>query len=300
MDIIDKIKELKKKRKAIILVHNYQLPEIQDIADYIGDSFGLSRIASATDAEVIVFCGVRFMAETASILCPDKKVLMPDINSGCPMAEMIAVDQLRALKAKHPGAVVLAYVNTLAEVKAETDICCTSGNALKVVESLKDTKEIIFVPDKYLADYVSKKLGRKLISWGGYCPSHIKILPEDIIKQKKAHPQAKVIVHPECLPPVIELADEALSTAGMCKFAKESNVKEMIIGTEIGMLYRLQKENPEKKFYAATELATCPNMKLTTLEKVLWSLGEMKHEIKVPDQIRAKANKAVSRMLEAV
>ncbi|UCD55873.1 MAG: quinolinate synthase NadA [Candidatus Omnitrophota bacterium] len=290
------INRLKKKRKAVILVHNYQTPEIQDIADYLGDSLGLSRIASQTRAKVIIFCGVHFMAETASILCPDKKVLMPDINAGCPMADMITKEGLRTLKREHPHATVVGYVNTSADVKTELDICCTSTNAIKIINSLKNSKEIIFVPDKYLADYASRKTGRKLIAWDGYCPTHVKILPEHILKQKRLHPGAKIIVHPECTPPVIDLADEALSTEGMCKYAKLTDAYEIIVGTEIGLLYRLRKENPKKKFYPASEEATCPNMKMNTLEKVLWSLEDMKYEIKVPEDIRVKAIKAVDRM----
>ena len=297
--LVEKIQELKKKRNAIILVHNYQAGEIQDIADHLGDSLGLSRLASQTDADVIVFCGVHFMAETASILCPDKKVLMPDINAGCPMADMVTVNDLRALKKEHPKAVVVGYVNSPANVKAEIDICCTSGNAINVVNSLK-AKEIIFVPDKYLAHYVSTKTDKKIIPWNGYCPSHVKILPEHVLKQKKAHPEAKVIVHPECMQSVIELADEVFSTAGMCKYAKDSgsDVSEIIVGTEAGILYRLRKENPGKKFYPASDKALCPNMKLTTLEKVVWSLEDLKYEVKVPEDIRLKAKQAVDRMLE--
>ena len=279
-------------------MHNYQLPEVQDIADYIGDSLALSRKASSTDADVIVFCGVRFMAETASILCPNKIVLMPDINAGCPMADMVTANGLRVLKKEHPKAQVLSYVNTSAEVKAETDICCTSGNAVKLAESLKDIEEIIFVPDKYLAHYVSTKINRNFITWNGYCPSHVKILPEAIVWQKRVHPKAEVIVHPECTPEVIALADQVFSTEGMRKYVKESNSDEIIVGTEIGILYRLQKENPKKRFYAASELATCPTMKLTNLEKVLWSLEDMKYEIKVAEEVRVKARRAVDRMLE--
>jgi len=197
-DIASRIKRLKQKRKAVILAHNYQLPEVQDVADYRGDSLELSRIAAKTDAEVIVFCGVHFMAETASILCPDKKVIMPDANAGCPMAKMITAADLKRIKKEHPKAVVIGYVNTSAEVKAELDVCCTSTNAVAVVNAFKEKEEIIFVPDKYLADFVSKRTGRKLISWSGFCPTHIKILPEDIKREKRFHPQAKVIVHPEC------------------------------------------------------------------------------------------------------
>ncbi len=297
-ELMEKIQKLKRERNAIILVHNYQIAEVHDIADYMGDSLGLSRIASGTDADVIVFCGVRFMAETASILCPDRIVLMPDINAGCPMANMITADRLRALKREHPKAQVLSYVNTSAEVKAEADICCTSTNAIEIVKSLKDVEEIIFVPDKYLSYYVSTKANHRFIPWNGYCPTHVRILPEDILRQKKAHPEALVLVHPECTPPVIQLADEALSTEGMCKYARASNASEIIVGTEIGLLYRLQKENPEKKFYPASEQAICPSMKLTTLEKVLWCLEDMRYEVKVPEEIRLKAKKAVDRMLQ--
>jgi len=298
-ELIDKIQKLKRERNAVILVHNYQLPEVQDIADFRGDSLGLSQKASQTDAEIIVFCGVLFMAETAKILSPDKKVLIPEINAGCPMADMITAQELLKLKKEHPQAIVIAYVNTTAEVKAEVDICCTSANAIRIVNSyaLKD-KEIIFVPDKYLAHYVSTQTKRKLIPWEGYCPTHVKILPEDIIRQKKQHPQAEVIVHPECTPEVIKLADRALSTSGICKYAKGSEASEMIIGTEIGILHRLRKENPQKRFYPATDLAVCPNMKLITLEKVLWALEDLQYEVKIPENIRLRAKQSVERMLQ--
>jgi len=296
-ELITKIQKLKKERKAINLSHNYQLTEVQDIADYCGDSLELSRIAASTDANVVIFCGVHFMAETASILCPNKTILMPDINAGCPMANMITAEDLRELKKRHPKALVVGYVNTSADVKAELDFCCTSTNAVEVVNSLKQAEEIIFVPDKYLADFVSKHTGRRLIAWDGYCPTHVKIMPEDIIKQIRLHPKAKVIVHPECIPEVIALADEALSTGKMCKFVKESSVKEFIIGTETGIIHRLQKDNPGKKFFPASELAVCPNMKRTTVEKILWSLEEMKYEVRVPDNIRVKARRAIDRML---
>lgn len=294
----EKIAELKKKRDAVILVHNYQLPEVQDVADYRGDSLELSRIAAKTDAKIIVFCGVHFMAETASILCPDKLVIMPDINAGCPMANMMSAEQLRKLKKEHPKAVSVGYVNTSAEVKAELDVCCTSTNAVAVVNALKDKEEIIFVPDKYLADYVSKKTGRKLIAWNGFCPTHVRILPEDIKREKRFHPFAQVMVHPECLPGVVALADAALSTSQMAKFAKESPAKEFIVGTEVGLIYRLKQDNPEKEFYAASERAVCPNMKRTTQEKILWALEELKEEVSVDNDIRRRAKKAIDRMLE--
>ena len=301
IELENKIKKLKKERHAVILVHNYQLPEVQDIADYRGDSLELSRIAATTDAKVVVFCGVHFMAETASILCPDKLVIVPDINAGCPMANMITVQDLRSLKEKHPGAAVVAYVNTSAAVKAESDVCCTSTNAVKVVNVLKEKyKDIIFIPDKYLADFVSKRTGKKLISWNGYCPTHVKITAKDITSKKVFHPDAKVVVHPECTPDVIALADEALSTSMMCKFVKSSSAKEFIIGTEAGIIYRLKKDNPDKEFYPASEAAVCPNMKRTNLEKVLWSLEELKEEVKVPEDIRLKAIGPIEAMLKIV
>lgn len=295
--LVEKIEKLKKERHAIILAHNYQSPEVQDIADYRGDSLELSRMAAKSDAKVIIFCGVHFMAETASILSAEKTVLMPDKNAGCPLANMITAEDLSELKERHPKAAVAGYVNTPAAVKAELDICCTSSNAVNVVLSLKDADEVIFVPDKYLGDFVSKKTGRRLILWDGYCPTHVKILPEDIIRSVRLHPHAKVIAHPECTPEVIALSDEALSTGKTCDYVKKSSAKEFIIATEVGLVYRLQKDNPGKKFYPASELAVCPNMKRTTLEKVLWSLEEMKDEVRVSDEIRRKAKKAIDAML---
>ncbi len=308
-DIVRKVKELKKKRKAVILAHNYQLPEVQDIADYRGDSLELSRIAAKTEARVIVFCGVHFMAETASILSPDKMVIVPDIQAGCPMANMITAADLRKLKKEHPGAVAVGYVNTSAEVKAELDVCCTSTNAIAVVKAIladaasggslfEGKKEIIFVPDKYLADYVAKQTGKKLITWNGFCPTHVKILPEDIKREKQFHPQAKVVVHPECLPQVVAMADAVFSTSLMSKFAKETDAREIIVGTEAGLIYRLKKDNPGKEFYPASEAAVCPNMKRTTLEKILFALEELKFEVKVPESIRKRAKKAIDLMLE--
>ncbi|MDD3344919.1 MAG: quinolinate synthase NadA [Candidatus Omnitrophica bacterium] len=299
-ELVRKIKDLKKKRNAIILAHNYQLAEVQDIADFRGDSLELSRIAAKTDADVIVFCGVYFMAETASILSPEKKVIMPDTSAGCPMANMMTAEDLKQLKRKYPDAVAVGYVNTSAAVKAELDYCCTSTNAVSVINALGDKKDIIFIPDKYLADYVSKKSGKKLISWHGFCPTHVKILPEDLKKEKKFHPKAKVMVHPECLSSVVSLADAVLSTSQMGKYAKENPAKEFIVGTESGMVYRLKKDNPDKEFYPASERAVCPNMKRTTQEKVLWALEELKDEVKVPDEIREKARLAIERMLSIV
>jgi quinolinate synthase len=298
--ITEKIKELKNKRHAVILAHNYQLPEVQDIADHTGDSLELARIAARTEAKVIVYCGVDFMAETASILCPQATVLMPDRTSTCPMANMLTASQLQELKKQHPRATVIGYVNSSAAVKAELDACCTSANAVAVVNAYKKAPEIIFVPDKYLADYVSLKTGRSLIIWNGFCPTHIKILPEDIARQKKLHPHAKVLVHPECLPEVVAMADEVLSTSGMGVFAKKTDAKEMIIGTEAGMVYRLAKDHPDKLFYPAADRAVCPNMKKVTTEKVLTALETLREEVRVPDDIRIRARKAIDRMLEIV
>ncbi len=299
-DLSEKIAKLKKERNAVILVHNYQLPEVQDIADFRGDSLELSRMAAKTEAKVIVFCGVHFMAETASILSPHKKVIVPDIQAGCPMANMITPADVIKLRDKHPKAAVVGYVNTSALVKAELDYCCTSTNAVAVVNALKDREEIIFVPDKYLADYVTRQTGRKLISWKGFCPTHIKILPEDIKREKKFHPLAKVVVHPECMASVAELADAVLSTSKMGHYVKESDAKEFIIGTETGIIYRLKNDNPGKEFYPAAERAVCPNMKRTTQEKVLWALEELREEVYVPDDVRKRARKAIDRMLEIV
>jgi len=296
--LIQKILKLRKERDAVILAHNYQIGEVQDIADFTGDSLGLSIEASKTKAKVIVFCGVRFMAETASIICPDRTIIVPDENAGCPMANMITVRQLREVKNRYPNAKVVCYVNSTAAVKAESDICCTSANAVKVVNSIPKENDIIFVPDKSLGDFVSKKTNRKMILWNGYCPTHHHILAQDIINMKAKYPNARVIVHPECTSDVIELADEALSTSGMCKYARESDAKEFIVGTEIGLLHTLQKENPDKKFYPASRLADCPNMKLNTLEKILWSLEDMVYEVTVPEDIRVKAWDTIDKMLK--
>jgi quinolinate synthase len=297
LELIRRILDLKEKRNAIILSHNYQRAEVQDIADFVGDSLDLSQKAASANADVIVFCGVHFMAETASILCPDKVVLLPDKNAGCPMADMITTDQLRQKKKEFPGRPVVCYVNSSAEVKSECDTCCTSANAVKVTER-QEASEIIFIPDQYLGQYVASKTNKKLILWPGYCPTHMKILPEDITRLKAQYPEAKAVVHPECRPDVIAVADEALSTGGILRFARESNAPVIIIGTEIGIIHRLQKENPGKKFIAASSKAVCPNMKLTNLEKILWSLEEMSPEVKVPEGIRLKAKSAVDRMLE--
>ena len=296
-ELTEKILSLKKARNAVILAHNYQVGEVQDIADFVGDSLELSQNAAKTDAAVIVFCGVHFMAETASILCPDKTVLLPDIHAGCPMANMITAESLKRRKRELPEATVVCYINSLAEVKAESDVSCTSSNAVKVIESL-DAKEVLFVPDQYLGHYISTKTGKKMILWNGFCPTHMRIQPEHIVELKQEYPQAKVVVHPECTAAVIALADEVLSTGGICRYARREDVTQMIVGTEIGIIHRLKKENPGKKFIPASEQAVCPNMRLITLEKVLWALEDMNPEVNVPEDIRLRAKTAVDRMLE--
>ena len=298
-ELVEKILSLKRERNAVILVHNYQLGEVQDIADFVGDSLELSQNAAKTDAEVIVFCGVHFMAETASILCPDKIVLLPDVNAGCPMADMITNEKLEERKREHPGATVVCYINSTAEVKAGSNICCTSANAVKVIGSL-DSEEVLFVPDQYLGHYISTKTSKKMVLWPGYCPTHIRIRPEHITQLRKEYPQAKVVVHPECRPGVIAIADDVLSTAGICRYAGREDVSEMIVGTEIGIIHRLKKENPGKRFIPASEQAVCPNMKLINLEKVLWSLEEITPQVRVSEEIRIRALAAVHGMLEVV
>jgi len=298
-ELVEKIMRLKEKRNAVILVHNYQLPEVQDIADFLGDSLGLSIQAGKTDADVIVFCGVYFMAETAKIISPEKTVLIPDKNAGCPMADMITARGLKKFKENYPGRNVLCYVNTPAEVKAECDLCCTSANAVEVVtKAFRDEEEIIFVPDKYLGDYVYRMTAKKMIFWNGYCPVHVKIMAEDIKEQKKFHPQAEVVVHPECTPEVIALADAVYSTQGMVRYIKESNSREFIIGTEVGIIYRLKRENPDKEFYPASEHAVCEDMKKINLGKILRALEEMKYEVQLPLEIIEKSRGSIQKMLE--
>jgi quinolinate synthase len=296
-EIIEKILRLKKERNAVILAHNYQRAEVQDIGDFVGDSLELSRkAAEQKDADVIVFCGVHFMAETAYILSPQKTVLLPDAGAGCPMANMITAEGLVKKKQEVPGAHVVCYVNSSAAVKAESEICCTSANAVEVVKSI-GIGEIIFVPDQYLGQWVSSKLNRPMILWPGYCPTHMKIQPEDILKQKENYPEAIALAHPECRPEVHAVADQVLSTGGMLRFVRQSPAKVFIIGTETGILHRLEKENPGKTFIPALDKAVCPNMKKITLEKVLWSLEDMKPVIKVPEDIRVRAKLALERML---
>ena len=301
MDIAEKIKNLKKKKNAVILAHNYQLPEIHKVADFLGDSLGLSIQASRTAADIIVFCGVYFMAETAKILSPSKTVLIPDKRSGCPMADMITADDVRALKRKHPGAKVLCYVNTPAEVKAESDFCCTSANAVKMAkEAFREDEEVIFVPDKNLASYVSGVTKREFIVWEGYCPAHVNILPSEIKAKQEKYPDALVLVHPECAEEIINLADGVLSTEAMCRYAANSPAKEFIIGTETGMIYRLQRENPGKYFYPASESSVCEDMKKITLDKVAASLENMQDEVILPDDVIIRAKDSIYRMLKFI
>jgi quinolinate synthase len=296
VSLTKEIARLKQKRNALILAHNYQLGEIQDIADYIGDSLELSQMAANSTAEVIVFCGVRFMAETAAILCPEKTVLLPDMNSGCLLADMITVEHLRQRKKQLPKATVVCYVNSPSEVKAEADICCTSANAVQVVESVH-SNEILFVPDQYLGHYVSTKTDKDITLWPGFCPSHARIMPEDILRLKSEYPVARVIAHPECRPEVLALADEVFGTGGIVHYARRDNVRELIVGTEIGMIHRLRKENPGKRFIPASEQAICPDMKLITLGKIAQSLEKMQPQVKVPKGIRVRAKTALDRMM---
>ncbi|MDH3345619.1 MAG: quinolinate synthase NadA [Kiritimatiellaceae bacterium] len=295
--IEEEILELKKRRGAIILAHNYQVDEVQAIADFTGDSLELSRKAAQLTHEVVVFCGVHFMAETAAILAPEKTILIPDPNAGCPMADMVTAEQLREMKAQHPGAKVVCYVNSSAEVKAESDICCTSSNAVKVCESLGD-EQILFVPDRNLGSFVAEKLGKEFILYNGFCPTHERIRDIDVIAMKEKHPDAIVMAHPECNKTVRDLADELLSTGQMCHFAMAAPHREFIVATEVGINYRLQMENPDKIFYSANpDRAVCPNMKKITLEKILWSLQDMKARVTVPVDIAERAVGSIERML---
>ena len=300
MDLTEKILKLKKEKKAIILAHNYQRPEIQDIADYVGDSIELSRkAAQEKDAEMIVFSAVDFMAESAAILNPNKKVLLPCLGARCPMAQMLTVDEIKRQKALHPKAPVVLYVNTLATCKAQCDVCCTSANAVEVIKSL-DADTVLFGPDKNLAEYVSEQTGKTLvpIPENGFCPTHLLFQPEDVKVQRMEHPNATVIVHPECSSEMRKEADFVGSTSKMCRFAKESSAKDFIVGTEEGILHRLRKENPAKNFYLAYEGAVCPNMKLTTLERLYSALKEEKNVVRVPESVAKKARASLERMFE--
>jgi len=300
MNLKDKIIKLKKEKKAVILAHNYQRSEIQDIADYIGDSIELSRKAmDEKDAELIVFAAVDFMAESAAILNPEKKVLLPSLGARCPMAQMLTTDEIKRYKIKYPKAPVVLYVNTLASSKALCDICCTSANAVEVVNSLK-SDTILFGPDRNLADYVSDITGKKLITipeWG-FCPTHVLFQPEDVLLLKMKYQDAVVMVHPECSSEMRKIADFVGSTSKMVKFAKNTNAKTIIVGTEKGLLYRLQKENPDKVFIMAYNDAVCPNMKLLTLDNIYSSLKNEKYVIKIPISVAKKARKALEKMFE--
>ena len=297
-EMVNRICELRKEMNAVILTHNYQLGEVQEIADFVGDSLELSIKASKTTADVIVFCGVKFMAETAYMLSPEKTVLLPSLASGCPMADMAEADDLKKMKKEHPDALVVTYVNSSAEVKALSDICVTSANAVKVVASLPKDREIIFVPDKNLGAYVARETGRKMLLWPGYCPTHMRITAKQLEQKKQEYPDAAVIVHPEARLDVIDLADEALSTGGMINFAKSTDAKKIITGTELGMIYRLAKENPEKQFISVSEQAVCPMMKMHRLDNVLYAMEHMQHSIVVPEDIRRDAVKPIEKMLQ--
>lgn len=308
-DIVEEIMCWKKKRNAVILAHNYELPEIQDIADVLGDSLALAREAAKTDAEVIVFCGVHFMAETASILNSGKTVLLPDINAGCSLADSITADQLRAWKAEHKDAVVVSYINTTAEVKAESDYCCTSSNAVKVVESIPADREILFLPDMFLGSYVKRVTGRENINiWMGECHVHAGIAPTDVEKVLNEHPNAELLIHPECgcstssmylLSEGILPKDRThmLSTGGMLQYAQRSTSKEFIVATETGIIHQMEKSNPDKKFLAANRAAICPFMKMITLPKVLKALKNNTYVITVPAEVRERAKAPIDRMI---
>lgn len=300
MDLAQKILKLKKEKKAVILAHNYQRPEVQDIADYIGDSIELSRKAvEEKDAKMIVFSAVDFMAESASILNPDKKVLLPCLGARCPMAQMLTVDEIKRAKVQYPNTPVVLYVNTLASCKAHCDICCTSANAVEVIKSL-DSETILFGPDKNLAEYVSEKTGKKLvpIPENGFCPTHLLFQPEDVTVLKMQHPDATVMVHPECSNEMRKEADFIGSTSKMCRYAKDSSSNSFIVGTEEGILHRLKNESPEKNFYLAYEGAICPNMKLTTLDRLYSALKEEKYVVRVPEAVAKKARASLERMFE--
>jgi quinolinate synthase len=298
MNLTEKIISLKKEKNALILAHNYQRPEIQNIADYVGDSIELSRKAmQEKDAEILVFCAVDFMAESAAILNPDKKVLLPSRGARCPMAQMLTVDEIKRAKVHHPDAPVVLYVNTLASSKAYCDICCTSANAVEVVNSLA-AETILFGPDRNLAEYVAEKTGKTLIpipEWG-FCPTHLLFQPEDVVLLKLEYPNAAVMVHPECSAEMRQVADFVGSTSKMCHYALECDAKNIIVATEEGILHRLRKENPEKNFVLAYEGAVCPNMKLTTLDRLCTALKEEKHVVKVPEAIAKKARTALEKM----
>jgi quinolinate synthase len=293
----ERLLELKKERNAIILAHYYQRDEIQEVADFRGDSFLLAQKAAQTDADVIVFCGVHFMGESAKILAPNKTVIIPDERAGCPMADMVNVRGLQELKQKHPNAKVVTYINSSAEIKAETDICCTSSNAIKVVQSL-DTDEVIWVPDKNLGHYVAQFTDKKMIIWEGYCNTHDMLTVKDVVEMRAQYPNAEFIVHPECRPEVVEMGDFVGSTTGLIKYVRESDCKEFIVGTEDGTGYQMRVENPDKSFHFATKYLVCPNMKVNNLKKLVKCLETMTPEIYVPPQVADKARLSLERMLQ--
>ncbi len=294
--IKQEIRALLKKRNAILLAHNYMRDEVQEIADITGDSLGLSLEAAKTSADIIVFCGVHFMAESAAILSPDKTVLLPRIDAGCPMADMITAEQLELFKAKYPGAPVVTYVNSSAEVKAGSDICCTSANALKVVNSLPE-RELIFTPDRNLGMYISRFSDKKIHLWDGYCPTHERLTLETVVTLKEKHPDAVFICHPECTPQVVDEADHVCSTSGMYDYCRNSSARRFIIGTEAGILYRLRNESPDKEFILASPALFCPNMKLTSLDDVLISLQRLEPVVTVEETVRVRARLALERMI---
>ncbi|OGX68521.1 MAG: quinolinate synthase [Paenibacillus sp. RIFOXYA1_FULL_44_5] len=293
----ERLEQLKKERNAIILAHYYQRDEIQEVADFRGDSFLLAQKAAETDADVIVFCGVHFMGESAKILAPNKTVIIPDERAGCPMADMVNVDGLRELKKKHPNAKVVTYINSSAEVKSETDICCTSANAVKVIQSL-DADEIIWVPDKNLGHYVQQHTDKKLIIWEGYCNTHDLLTIKDVEEMKAEHPKAEFVVHPECRPEVVAIGDFVGSTTAIIEYCKNSPNKEFIVGTEDGTGYQLRKDSPDKQFYFANKFLVCPNMKVNNLKKVVRALENMEPQIYVPPHVAEKARKSLERMLQ--
>jgi quinolinate synthase len=294
------IRELKEKRKAVILAHYYQRPEVQDVADFVGDSLQLAQQAAATSADAIVFCGVYFMAESAKILSPEKIVLLPDEGAGCPLADMASPEAVRSRKESLPGCIVITYVNSSAAVKAESDFCCTSSNALKVVLAMPRERPVLFVPDRNLGRYIARHTGRNLELWDGYCHVHDRLKADEILAARAEHPGAPVLVHPECRPEVIDLADYVSSTGGMLKYAGAVAASAFIIGTEQGLLHSLQKVYPDKSFYPAASHMVCPNMKLTTLEKVRWALEDMAPQVEVQPDVRERARQALTRMLEIV
>lgn len=296
--LIEKIEQLKNSRNAVILAHNYQPGEIQDLADFTGDSLALSIKAAQADADVIVFCGVQFMAETAAILSPQKTVLLPDKFAGCPLADMITAEQLRQLKNNHPHALVVCYVNSSAQVKAESDYCCTSSNAAEVVSSLPTDRKVIFVPDQHLGRFVIQRTGRDMVLWPGYCATHVVITTDDIKKAKAEYPNAVVMAHPECTEPVKELSDQMLSTGQMLNFAKKSSAKQFIIATETGIIHALKKQSPHAEFIPANNKAICHDMKKITLKKIAWALENMQYKISVSKEITQKAKKALDRMVQ--